>query len=104
MKLLNANKEPRNLTLLMCASALRYAGEPTRENLDKADMWADHAISALLDAVYRHFGAGKLMVGTGMLLSRVLQSNRDFYSVGTIILDEASSHRLCYSAPVPQGE
>ncbi|VUC23440.1 unnamed protein product [Clonostachys rosea] len=50
----------------MIASALRFASEPTPENLTKADAWADAAIGAVLPRVYQGFGVIQLMVSEAL--------------------------------------
>ncbi|KAL4783593.1 hypothetical protein BJX76DRAFT_357856 [Aspergillus varians] len=60
-RLLVNGKAPRELTLLMIASATRFAAPVTPENLARADAWADSAIGALLPHIYQGFGAIQLM-------------------------------------------
>ncbi|KAH8891222.1 hypothetical protein GQ53DRAFT_823854 [Thozetella sp. PMI_491] len=60
-RLLSKGKAPRELTLIMIASAMRFAGKITPENLARADSWADAAIGALLARIYQGFGAIQLM-------------------------------------------
>ncbi|CAK7204036.1 hypothetical protein SEUCBS139899_006787 [Sporothrix eucalyptigena] len=55
-------KAPRNLLLMMIASATRFAAPATPENLARADAWADAAIQATLPRIYEGFGAVQLMV------------------------------------------
>ncbi|CEJ57337.1 Putative Transcriptional regulatory protein moc3 [Penicillium brasilianum] len=61
-RLLAEGKAPRELTLMMIASATRFARDPSPENLAKADAWADAALEALLPRIYQGFGAVQLMV------------------------------------------
>ncbi|CAK7199021.1 hypothetical protein SEUCBS139899_001689 [Sporothrix eucalyptigena] len=61
-RLLAKNKVPKELTLIMIANALRFAGEVTPENLARADAWADAAIEVVLPRIYQGFGALQLMV------------------------------------------
>ncbi|KAM0420348.1 hypothetical protein ACHAPT_011890 [Fusarium lateritium] len=56
-RLLAKGNAPRELTLLMIANAMRFAGEISVENLARADAWADTAIQSLLPGIYRGFGS-----------------------------------------------
>ncbi|KAJ9635681.1 hypothetical protein H2204_005641 [Knufia peltigerae] len=60
-RLLAQGKAPRELTLMMVASVMRFAAAPTEENLARGDAWADAAISVLLQQIYQGFGAVQLM-------------------------------------------
>ncbi|KAL4925285.1 alkaline-phosphatase-like protein [Aspergillus undulatus] len=60
-RLLANGKAPRELTLIIIASALRFAAPVTTESLARADAWADGAINALLPEIHRGFGAIQLM-------------------------------------------
>ncbi|KAJ3461154.1 hypothetical protein MRS44_009707 [Fusarium solani] len=57
----------------MIASAKRFAGEISTENLAKADAWADTAIRSLLPAIYQGFGVIQLM---SLLLAQHYDLNR----------------------------
>ncbi|KAL6354069.1 hypothetical protein LRP88_12621 [Fusarium phalaenopsidis] len=57
----------------MIASAKRFAGEISTENLAKADAWADTAIKSLLPAIYQGFGVIQLM---SLLLAQHYDLNR----------------------------
>lgn len=57
-------KDPKELTLLMCASAVRFASAPTKENMQQADAWVDAALEVVLPRIYQGFGATQLMVRT----------------------------------------
>ncbi|KAI8714925.1 Fungal-trans domain-containing protein [Fusarium sp. LHS14.1] len=72
-RLLAKGNAPRELTLLMIASAMRFAGEASIENLAKADAWADTAIKSLLPAIYQGFGVIQLM---SLLLAQHYDLNR----------------------------
>ncbi|KAI5460118.1 hypothetical protein BGZ63DRAFT_455647 [Mariannaea sp. PMI_226] len=73
-RLLAQGKAPRDLTLLMIASAMRFASEPlTPENLAKADAWADVAIGSVLPRIHQGFGAIQLMT---LLLAQHYDMNR----------------------------
>ncbi|KAJ3577907.1 hypothetical protein NPX13_g2656 [Xylaria arbuscula] len=72
-RLLEKGKAPRELTLIMIASAMRFAADPTPENLARADAWADAAIGALLSRIYQGFGAVQLMA---LLLAQNYDLNR----------------------------
>ncbi|KAL4862121.1 hypothetical protein BDV12DRAFT_179273 [Aspergillus spectabilis] len=60
-RLLAKRKAPRDLTLIMIASAVRFAAPATPENIARADAWADTAIASLLPRIYQGFGAIQLM-------------------------------------------
>ncbi|OOQ81716.1 hypothetical protein PEBR_42865 [Penicillium brasilianum] len=72
-RLLAEGKAPRELTLMMIASATRFARDPSPENLAKADAWADAALEALLPRIYQGFGAVQLMT---ILLAQHYELNR----------------------------
>ncbi|KIW29061.1 hypothetical protein, variant [Cladophialophora immunda] len=72
-RLLSKGKAPRELTLMMIASAMRFATKATPENLAKADAWANTAISSLLPRMYQGFGAIQLMT---LLLAQHYDLNR----------------------------
>ncbi|KAH8810670.1 hypothetical protein F5884DRAFT_258450 [Xylogone sp. PMI_703] len=57
----------------MIASAMRFAGTASPENLARADVWADTAIAALLPRIYQGFGAIQLMT---LLLAQHYDLNR----------------------------
>ncbi|OAA61973.1 Zn(2)-C6 fungal-type DNA-binding domain protein [Niveomyces insectorum RCEF 264] len=76
-RLLAKGKAPRELTLIMIANAVRFAAEPTPENLARADAWADAAIAAVLPRIYQGFGALQLMV---LLLAQHYDFNRGNFS------------------------
>ncbi|KAL4790588.1 alkaline-phosphatase-like protein [Aspergillus venezuelensis] len=61
-RLLDDGKAPRELTLMMIASALRFASPLTSKSLARADAWADAAINALVPRIHQGFGAVQLMV------------------------------------------
>ncbi|KAL4960128.1 alkaline-phosphatase-like protein [Aspergillus stella-maris] len=61
-RLLDDGKAPRELTLMMIASALRFASPVTTKSLARADAWADAAINSLLPRIHQGFGAIQLMV------------------------------------------
>ncbi|KAJ5692592.1 hypothetical protein N7462_002015 [Penicillium macrosclerotiorum] len=75
-RLLADGKAPRELTLIMIANAMRFAGEISSENLAKADAWADTAIEALLPRIYQGFGAIQLMRSQTLLLAQHYDLNR----------------------------
>ncbi|KAF5026819.1 hypothetical protein F66182_1103 [Fusarium sp. NRRL 66182] len=72
-RLLAKDRAPRELTLLMIASAVRFAAAPTPENLARADAWADAAIEALVPRIHNGFGAIQLM---SLLLAQHYDLNR----------------------------
>lgn len=47
---------------MLTRSGLRFAGDPSPENMRRADAWANAAISSVLSKVYQGFGAVQLMV------------------------------------------
>lgn len=49
----------------MCASAMRFASPPTKENLEQADAWVDAALEVVLPRMYQGFGVVQLMVSGG---------------------------------------
>ncbi|KAK7222803.1 hypothetical protein V2G26_010806 [Clonostachys chloroleuca] len=81
-RLLAKGKEPRELTLMMIASAVRSAADPTPENLAKADAWADRAIAAVLPRIYQGFGVVQLMT---LLLVQAYELNRGNFSSAWIL-------------------
>ncbi|KAK5163898.1 uncharacterized protein LTR77_010292 [Saxophila tyrrhenica] len=72
-RLLVKGKAPRELTLLVIASAMRFAAQPTGENLARADAWVDDALGALLPRLHQGFGAIQLMT---LLLAQHYDLNR----------------------------
>ncbi|KIW92796.1 uncharacterized protein Z519_06645 [Cladophialophora bantiana CBS 173.52] len=72
-RLLAKGKAPRELTLMMIASAMRFAAKPTPENLARADAWASTAIESLLPRIYKGFGVVQLMA---LLLAQHYDLNR----------------------------
>ncbi|KIX07462.1 uncharacterized protein Z518_02115 [Rhinocladiella mackenziei CBS 650.93] len=72
-RLLAKGKAPRELTLIMIASAMRFAAHAVPENLVRADAWADAAIGTLLPRIYQGFGAIQLMT---LLLAQHYDLNR----------------------------
>ncbi|KAL4954133.1 hypothetical protein BDW69DRAFT_183813 [Aspergillus filifer] len=52
-RLLDDGKAPRELTLMMIASALRFAAPETPNTLARADAWADVAINAVLLRIHQ---------------------------------------------------
>lgn len=61
-RLLAKGKAPREMTLLMVASAVRFAAKVTPDSLARADAWADAALAVLLPRLHQGFGAIQLMV------------------------------------------
>lgn len=76
-RLLNKGKAPRELALIMIASAMRFAAHPSRQDLTKADAWADRAVAAVLPRIYQGFGAIQLMI---LLLAQHYDLNRGNFS------------------------
>ncbi|KAF3395488.1 hypothetical protein DPV78_009190 [Talaromyces pinophilus] len=77
-RLLAKGTAPRELTLMMIASAMRFgSSNVTSHDLARADAWADAAINALLPRVYRGFGAIHLMA---LLLAHHYDLNRNYFS------------------------
>ncbi|KAL3476664.1 hypothetical protein BJX99DRAFT_258211 [Aspergillus californicus] len=72
-RLLAEGNAPSELTLMMIASAMRFAAPVSPENLARADAWADAAIAALLPRIYQGFGAVQLMA---ILLAQHYDHNR----------------------------
>ncbi|KAI1459665.1 hypothetical protein F4805DRAFT_455463 [Annulohypoxylon moriforme] len=72
-QLLVKGQAPQELTLLMIASAMRFAAKVTPENLARADAWADAAIETVLPHIYQGFGAIQLMT---LLLAQQYDLNR----------------------------
>ncbi|KAL4875675.1 hypothetical protein BJY04DRAFT_232283 [Aspergillus karnatakaensis] len=81
-RLLAEQKAPRDLTLMMIASAMRFAAPATPENLAKANVWADTAIASLFSRIYQGFGAIQLM---SMLLAQHYELNRGNFTSSWIL-------------------
>ncbi|CAK7199499.1 hypothetical protein SEUCBS139899_002179 [Sporothrix eucalyptigena] len=76
-RLLALGKAPRNLLLIMIASAMRFAAPATPQNLARADAWADKAIQATVPRIFEGFGAVQLMV---LLLAQHYDLNRGHFT------------------------
>lgn len=61
-RLLAAGKAPRDLTMAMLANTLRFACDPTPENLARSDQLIDTVIHTLVPKALQGFGAVQLMV------------------------------------------
>ncbi|KAL2795194.1 hypothetical protein BJX66DRAFT_324856 [Aspergillus keveii] len=60
-RLLAKGEVPHELTLMMIASATRFAAPVTPENIAIADAWADAAVASLIPRIYQGYGAVQLM-------------------------------------------
>ncbi|KAL3492064.1 hypothetical protein BJX62DRAFT_236497 [Aspergillus germanicus] len=60
-RLLAKREASRELTLMMIASATRFAAPVTPGNIARADAWADAAAGSLIPRIYQGYGAVQLM-------------------------------------------
>ncbi|KAL1406150.1 hypothetical protein Q8F55_007834 [Vanrija albida] len=81
-RLLAAGKAPRDLTMAMLANTLRFACDPTPENLARSDQLIDTVIHTLVPKALQGFGAVQLMT---TILTHTCEVNRNNFASSWIL-------------------